>query len=141
MFLVYDTPSGHPRISVKELKFIQNALAGQQQEGVVSLCNFHQAVTDIERSDVYMCVHLRVCVYTCMYLCFDILFKIHCLPAELNSPVIHPCFMACVSGSGCSINLQCRILYLVDMFTNLPQKHTKHCNWHQICECLLNSNE
>ena len=37
----------YPRISVKELKFIQNALAGQQQESVVNLYNYHQ-VTDIE---------------------------------------------------------------------------------------------
>jgi ACS family sodium-dependent inorganic phosphate cotransporter-like MFS transporter 5 len=37
LFLVYDTPGRHPRISLKELKYIQNALADQQSENIVSL--------------------------------------------------------------------------------------------------------
>ena len=148
VFLVYDTPGSHPRISVKELKFIQSALAGQQQESVVSLYNYHQAVTYIEWSGVCMCVcvcvcvcacvcvrvcvcvcvcvrtcmcaYICACVYTCMYLCFDILFEIHCLHSEINPLVIHPYLMACVGGSGCSSSFRSRILRLVDMFTNLP---------------------
>ena len=34
---MYDTPGRHPRISLKELKYIQNALADQQSENIVSL--------------------------------------------------------------------------------------------------------
>ena len=37
LFLVYDTPGRHPRISSKELKYIQNALGDQQSENIVSL--------------------------------------------------------------------------------------------------------
>jgi ACS family sodium-dependent inorganic phosphate cotransporter-like MFS transporter 5 len=36
LFLVYDTPGRHPRISLKELKYIQNALADQQSENIRS---------------------------------------------------------------------------------------------------------
>ena len=78
VFLVYDTPGGHPRISVKELKYIQNALAGQQQESVVSWYNYHQ-VTDIESGvRAYMCacvcacvcnVHVFEYVYVCACVC------------------------------------------------------------------------
>jgi ACS family sodium-dependent inorganic phosphate cotransporter-like MFS transporter 5 len=36
LFLVYDTPGRHPRISSKELKYIQNALGDQQSENIRS---------------------------------------------------------------------------------------------------------
>ena len=72
MFLVYDTPGGHPRISVKELKFIQNALAGQQRGSVVSWYNY-QTVTDIEWwclcVFVCVCVCMCVCVHVCVHVC------------------------------------------------------------------------
>ena len=76
---------------------------------------------------VCVCVRARVraCVRACVCVCFDIVFdilsKIHHLPSEINPLVIHPHFMAC----GCSINLQSRILYLVDVFINFPFKNTQ----------------